>query len=34
MLEYNKNYAVLALNWMLKIFKKMISVLEIERLKQ
>jgi len=31
MLEYNKNYVTLALNYMLKNLKKMISVLEIER---
>ena len=31
MLGYNKNYATIALNYMLKNLKKMISVLEIER---
>jgi len=31
MLEYNKNYVALALNYMLKNSKRMISVLEIKK---
>jgi len=31
MLEYNKNYATLAFNYMLKILKRTISISEIKR---